>query len=614
MLAIVWAVKKCAIYLQGMQKFEVATDHRPLVPILNGKSLQDITNPRLQRLRECLAAYNLEAIWRQGKLHAIADALSRYPVEEPTAEDKAEEQQVSCQISGMVIRMVTSVDEDGTLLSPFEDMTLSAVRAASKHDPEVLALKEATLGGFPQHKSEVEPQIRPYWNVRDRLAVDGDLIICGQRVIVPSSLRRDVLMKLHASHQGEERTKRRARQVVYWPGIDNDVSNTVRACKQCQLYLPKQQKEPIIQLPTPTRVFEVVSADFFEYAGRTYLVYADRLSGWPWVCHMGRSASAHQLTTSLRQAFASTGVPNLLLSDGGPQFTAKKTQDFLKKWGGKHQLSSPHYHQANGHAESAVKAVKRLIKKVADGGNLDTDAFAEGLLELRNCPRADGRSPAQVLLGHPLRSTVPAHHSSFAKCWRERAASYDRRAAELRRKEADHYDVSAKEHRPLRLGQHVLLQDQRTGLWDCTGIISGISQNHRSFLVRTPSGRVYWRNRRFLRPLRPLITCSSRPGEPAPEPSPDGTAAVPASPQMEMYVPSPATTSSPSPTPESTPSTSRTSSPSSRATSPSSRATTPSSVRASPEPTSTPPLPRRSTRNRQRPERLQVRWDANTYQ
>ena len=111
---------------------------------------------------------------------------------------------------------------------------------------------------------------------------------------------------------------------------------------------------------------------------------------------MGRTASAHLLATSLQQAFASTGVSSLFLSDGEPQFTAKKTREFLQKWGVKHQLSSPHNRQANGHAEAAVKSVKRLINKVIVGGDLDTDAFAEGLLELRNTLRADGRSPAQV--------------------------------------------------------------------------------------------------------------------------------------------------------------------------------------------------------------------------
>ena len=50
-------------------------------------------------------------------------------------------------------------------------------------------------------------------------------------------------------------------------------------------------------------------------------------------------------------------------------------------------------------------------------GHLDEDDFARGLLELRNTPRAEGRSPAQVLFGHPMRSAVPAHHRSFALEW-----------------------------------------------------------------------------------------------------------------------------------------------------------------------------------------------------
>ena len=490
MLAILWAARKCNTYLQGMQQFEVATDHRPLIPILNTKSLQDIANPRLQRLRGNLAPYNFVAVWRQGKLHAIPDALSRYPVEAPSEDDKKEERELTSH-SSEVIRAITSVEVDGKDASPFEDATLTAVRSATERDPELLELRAAVLDGFPEHKSQLQPLLHPYWNMRDRLAVDNNIVICGQRIVVPSSLRRNVLERLHASHQGEDRTKRRARQVVYWPGIDNDISNMVKGCKECQLHLPRQQKEPIIQLPQPTRVFEVVSADFFEYAAHTYLVYVDRLSGWPWVCHMGRSASAHQLTTSLRKAFASTGAPCLLLTDGGPQFTAKKTREFLDKWGVRQQFSSPHYPQANGHAEAAVKAVKRLVKKVTVGGDLDTDAFAEGLLELRNAPRADGRSPAQILLGHPLRSRIPAHQRSFAKCWLERADEIDRQVTEQRRKEAERYNSSARSHRPLQLGQHVLMQDHRTGLWDCTGIISGISKERRSFLVRTPSGRIY---------------------------------------------------------------------------------------------------------------------------
>ena len=512
LLAIAWAAKKCSTYLKGMQSFEVLTDHRPLVPMLNKKSLQDIENARLQRLREMLTPFNFTVTWRKGKQHHVPDALSRNPVDQSGSPD--EEDITSLQIGNLIVRALTEVDEEGERATPFEDATLSTLRAAANRDPEIQALKAAVLNGFPDHKADVDLQIRPYWCMRDKLAVDDDLVVCGHRLVIPSSLRKDVLQSLHASHQGEERTKRRARQVVYWPGVDNDVSNVVRSCKQCRTHQQAQQKEPIIQEETPSRVFEAASADFFEYAGRTYLVYADRLSGWPCVIDMSHEATARNLVTALREMFSYTGVPVVLRTDGGPQFTAGLTRRFLSKWGVQHQISSPHYPQANGHAKSAVKAVKRLVKKTTTNGQLDCDAFAEGLLELRNSPRADGRSAAQVLYGHPLRSGVPAHHRAFAKRWQKLADECDARAAEEKRKTAERYNSAAKPLNSIQMGQHVLVQDTRTGLWDRTGVISGIGK-FRNFLVKLPSGRLCWRNRRFLRPVRPFVT--EKQGQPQPQ-------------------------------------------------------------------------------------------------
>ena len=238
---------------------------------------------------------------------------------------------------------------------------------------------------------------------------------------------------------------------------------------------------------------------------RTFLVYVDRLSGWPFVTRVTGEACARDMVSCLRHMFAATGVPSCIRTDGGPQFSARLTREFFRRWGVDHQQSTPHYPQSNGHAEAAVKAVKRLVQKATVGGDLDTDDFAAGLLELRNTPRADGRSPAQILYGHPLRSAVPAHHRAFAECWQEAADACDARAAKLLDRSVDWYDASARQHRPLRIGQRTLLQDPNSRLWDRTGTITGIGAR-RDYLVRLPSGRIFWRNRRFLRPLQPLFT------------------------------------------------------------------------------------------------------------
>ena len=98
MLAVVWATKKCRVYLQGLQHYEVLTDHKPLIPILNNKSLADMENPRLLRLKEKLLGYSFKAIWVRGKDHVVPDALSRSPVSQPTEDDVAMEIEL-CSIS-----------------------------------------------------------------------------------------------------------------------------------------------------------------------------------------------------------------------------------------------------------------------------------------------------------------------------------------------------------------------------------------------------------------------------------------------------------------------------------------------------------------------------------
>ena len=101
-------------------------------------------------------------------------------------------------------------------------------------------------------------------------------------------------------------------------------------------------------------------------------------------------------------------------SDGGPQFASRQFNQFLERCGVSAAPSTPHYHQSNGHAEAAVKAIKKLIATTTVKGGLDDENFQRGLLEYRNNHRAGGLSPAQILFGHPLRSVVPAHRHSFA--------------------------------------------------------------------------------------------------------------------------------------------------------------------------------------------------------
>ncbi|XP_065178538.1 uncharacterized protein K02A2.6-like [Sycon ciliatum] len=473
--------------LGAYSTFEVVTDHRPLVPILNTYYLDQIENPRLQRLVLKLRPYQLHASWRKGSDHAFPDALSRHPVRDPCPEDELGEDSSSQSIRACL------QEDSGNL-------RFHQLRSAAHADPDYQRLVQYIMTGFPEKKSQMPESLQPYWNGHEHLSIDNDLVMKGPRLLIPTALRQHVLSDLHASHQGLTRTKSRARQIVFWPSISSDIERVIRSCDQCRLYGASQPKEPLrCEDRTPSLPFQHTSTDLFECEGWQYLVYVDRLTGWPCVAKVGRTASWADVIRLLRRWFPDIGVPEVLTSDGGPQFQSHRFVKFCEPWGIRHATSSPHYPQSNGLAENAVKAMKRLIQKTTSNGDLYTDSFQRALLEWRNTPNATGRSPAQALYGRPLPSFVFAHHASFAPEWQRQAEVIDAQSSKHATSTQKRYDQSARPLSRLAIGVPVDIQHPRTKLWSSYGIIVGIGQ-HRDYLVKVPSGRVYWRNRRFHRP------------------------------------------------------------------------------------------------------------------
>ena len=197
-----------------------------------------------------MSLYKFETLWKSGKSHNIADAFSRAPISQPE-ECKPEEEIKICQI---VTKGSKSTEDDPIIMR---------IKEYAEKDKDYLALMNDITRGFEKAKSKTASYSGLFWNIRDYLSVEDGLVLYGSRIVVPKCGRKEVLQALHASHQGMERTKRRARQVVYWPGIDNDIETTVRACDLCQENQASNQKEPLMQEPFPTRIFMQVSVDFF---------------------------------------------------------------------------------------------------------------------------------------------------------------------------------------------------------------------------------------------------------------------------------------------------------------------------------------------------------------
>ncbi|KAJ8346672.1 hypothetical protein SKAU_G00280730 [Synaphobranchus kaupii] len=102
--------------------------------------------------------------------------------------------------------------------------------------------------------------------------------------------------------------------------------------------------------------------------------------------------------------FARHGIPETVVTDNGPQFTGGDKKVFAADYGFDHVTSSPRYPQSNGEAERAVQTVKNLLKKAADP--------YRALLAYRATPLSNGYSPAQLLMGRRLRTTLPTFSCS----------------------------------------------------------------------------------------------------------------------------------------------------------------------------------------------------------
>ena len=201
----------------------------------------------------------------------------------------------------------------------------------------------------------------------------------GRRLIVPKSLRQGVLECLHSAHQCPVKMNDRARHSVYWPGITSDIENVRRACVYCTKNSPTQPLMPPLPLASPDYPFQMIVGDYFDIKGKTWLVIADRFSGWLSLFHSPKEASATELIRNLKNYFTTFGIAEHFASDSGPQFRSSLFQDFLKSWGVQHRTSSSYFPKSNLRAESAVKSAKRIVldnSKLDGSPHLDKSYFA----------------------------------------------------------------------------------------------------------------------------------------------------------------------------------------------------------------------------------------------
>ena len=471
MLAVVFGCKRFHTYVFG-KEFSVESDHKPLEMI----TAKNITSapPRLQRMLLEVQGYDFKIKYRPGKEVMLADGLSRLP-------NESKNQQINLDIK---IQFVN-----------FTPDKLSQLKEESRKDEIIAALKEVIVEGWPEERKKLPSPLRQFWSYRDQLTVEDTLVLNGDRIFIPEKMRDSILAKLHASHQGVEKTRLRARTCVYWPSINDDIDQLVRRCNTCQEYQRSQQKETLIPHEIPSKPWEMIGTDLFYYEGENYLIVADYYSKFFFVKKVRGQCTSTAVVQLTKQIFSEQGVPSKVISDNGRHYSSECYREFAEKWGFIHVTSSPYYPQSNGFIERTIQTVKNTMKK-CKGSDAD---IALALLCVRTTPITSTiPSPAELLYSRKIRANLPVklRHDT-----NDKEAVYQQ-MLDRQQRQKEYHDRSAVDLPPLYAQQPIFVQHHQTGRWE-KGTINSKCDEPRSYNVAMPNGNILRRNRKHLREREP---------------------------------------------------------------------------------------------------------------
>ena len=466
-LALAWACERFNDYLLGLPHFLLYTDHKPLVPLLSPDKRLDELPLRIQRFRLRLARYRFTISHVPGSKMFTPDTLSRAPL---PGSDPAADELIVCADNYTVAYITELPATPGKIIE---------IKMKQQQDEVCSAAAQFSLHSWPD-SSSLHGELKVLHSLSGEITVQNGLLLRGSRIVIPESLRNEILQKLHDGHLGIVKCRARAASSVWWPGLSKELKNLVENCDVC-----KKEKgnhsEPMIQSATPDRPWQVLGSDLFDWKGHKYLPLVDYLSRYPEIAKLD-SEDSESVIQHMKSIFGRHGISEVVRTDNGPQYTSEAFHDFANEYDFAQLTSSPRYPQSNGEAERMVQTVKGLLQKTED-------PYA-ALLAYRASPLSNGFSPAEILMGRKLRTKVPTNAANLVP--REVPLSQLRNTdEEIRKKQKGNYD---KRHRsrdlaPLKEGDSVFLLDRREH-----GHVLRKAKEPRSYYIATDSG-TFHRNR-----------------------------------------------------------------------------------------------------------------------
>ena len=387
MLATVWGAEHFHLYVYGAQ-FSIITNHKPLLGIFKSHKQ---TSARIDRWKLRLMPYDCQLLYRPGRdAENPADFMSRHPSTSETERQNIAEDYVNYICNNAIPKA----------------MTLPEVKLEIKKDQAMQALIKAIES---DQWSDQETQV--YRKIKDELSVCNGIVLRGNRIVIPTSLRSKAIDLAHIGHQGIVKTKRLLREKVWFPGIDKMAEEKMHNCLPCQASTQGKMPppEPLKMTPLPSAPWKEVAIDFVGPfpTGDYIMVVIDEYSRFPEVETL-TSTSARAVIPKLDAIFARQGIPEVLKSDNGPPFSGHEFRKFTEYLGFEHRRITPYWPKANGEAERFMQTIEKCIRTANTDGKNWKQEMHKFLRQYRATPHSTTDiSPSEALNQRKLKTTLP---------------------------------------------------------------------------------------------------------------------------------------------------------------------------------------------------------------
>lgn len=405
LLAIITALGAWRHYLYGT-KFVVRTDHKSLEHF----KTQPLLSGRQSRWKDIIANFDFNIEYVEGKTNVVADGLSR------RADHSIKP--VAVQPSTQLLNMLRVTPHRLNVVTTL----LCDIKTAMQNDPSYRA-------ALVQRRTRADPiQV-----------VGGFLYYKHNRLVLPndSVLRTRIMQECHdtplGGHLGKDKTIEQVKRRVYWSGMDADIIKYVTSCDACQRNKPSQQAKmgQLMSLPIPRYPWQQVSMDLITGLPRSrsghdaIVVYVCKQTKQVHFVATVTNVTAPQLAQiTIHEVVRLHGLPESILSDRDPRFTAHFWRAFWSQLGTTLTMSTAYHPQTDGQTERANRTLEEMLRSRINFQQNDWDEHLDmAELATNNALHAStGFTPfylnhgrdAKLPLDHAIAELVPTNSPEAA--------------------------------------------------------------------------------------------------------------------------------------------------------------------------------------------------------